>query len=466
MEMTLQEIALALDAEILGKPKARRKVVICTDSRSFQPGQVFWALRGERFDGHDFVDEALSKGGMAAVIDQSWHQEHGKPVRVYLPVGDTRKALLVLAKNYAARFRIPKIAVTGSNGKTTTKEMIAAILRPSGPTLVTQGNLNNDIGVPLTLFELKSTHRYAVVEIGTNHPGEIRPLSEAVHPGLAVITNIGDSHLEHFGSREKVMEEKLSILAGLGERGVLALNVDDPLLANFRGTSKIRLLTFGVHRGQIRAQDLEFSDDGCAGFKVGRTHFRLAVPGKHMVYNALAAIAVGTHLRIPKSQMAEALSRFTGAKNRMQIKKMGPITLLDDCYNANPSSMRAALETLGSFQNASRRIAVLGDMLELGETGPKMHTEIGKSLAEMGVDKVFTFGSLSRFINQGARSKGMSPQSAQHFSDFDLMAGELIHQLGAGDVILVKGSRGMKLERVGEALKGSLPRTLRTREKG
>jgi UDP-N-acetylmuramoyl-tripeptide--D-alanyl-D-alanine ligase len=466
MEVTLQQLADALGITLTARPKGRRRVIVCTDSRNFRRGQVFWALRGERFDGHNFVDEAFQLGGLAAVVDQAWYQQNGKPVNVYVPVGDTRKALLTLGKSYAARFRIPKIAVTGSNGKTTTKEMIASILRSAGPTMVTQGNLNNDIGVPLTLFELKSSHRYAVIEMGTNHPGEIKPLSDATAPTIAVITNIGDSHLEHFGSRDKVLEEKLTITSGLGDRGVLVINVDDPLLAAIRPNSRLRLLTFGIQRGTIRAQDVTFGEDGCAKFRVGRTVFRLAVPGLHMVYNALAAIAVGVQLRIPKSAMADALARFIGAKNRMQIKRLGPITLIDDCYNANPSSTRAALETLGNFTAATRRVAVLGDMLELGEAGPHLHSEIGKTLVEMGVDSLFTFGNLSRHINQAAREKGLSAKSAQHFSDFDLMAGELIQQIRPGDVLLVKGSRGMKLERVGDVLKAAVPQMIRSQEKG
>jgi UDP-N-acetylmuramoyl-tripeptide--D-alanyl-D-alanine ligase len=470
MEMTLKEIAEALGADLVipKTPKRRQpsKVALCTDSRAFRKGQVFWALRGENFDGHRFVAEAFEKGGIAAVVEKNWQELNGNPVHVYVPVGDTRKALLTLGKAYAAKFKIPKIAVTGSNGKTTTKEMIAAILRQVGPTLVTQGNLNNDIGVPLTLFELKSNHKFAVVEMGTNHPGEIKPLSDAAAPTISVITNIGDSHLEHFGSREKVLEEKLTVASGLGDRGVLVLNVDDPLLANVKASSKVKLLTFGIHRGQIRAQDVVLGEDGCARFKLGRTAFRLAVPGMHMVYNALAAIAVGVQLRIPKSVMAEALSRFAGAKNRMQVKKLGPVVLLDDCYNANPSSMRAALETLGNFQSASRRVAILGDMLELGDASQRLHSEIGRQIAEMGVDQLFTFGQMSRHINQAAREKGLAPRAAVHFSDFELLAGELAKSIRPGDVVLVKGSRGMKLERVGETLKVIVPQWMRARERG
>ncbi|MDB5049280.1 MAG: murF [Fibrobacteres bacterium] len=454
-----------LDAKIQGKHRGSKAVRLCTDSRALKSGQVFWALKGENFDGHVFANEAFTKGGYAAVVDEQWLLENGKPVNVYIPVKDTNLALLDLARAYAAKFRIPKIAVTGSNGKTTTKDMIARVLAMVGPTLSTQGNFNNQVGVPLTLFELKKTHKFAVIEMGTNHPGEIAPLSLCTKPTIAVITNIGYSHLEHFGSKEKVREEKLTITAGFGApkgtpksrasdvKGTLILNVDDPLLAQVKANSRQKLLTFGIDRGQIRPADLAFNDDGCATFRIGRTKFRLQVPGRHNVYNALAAIAVGTQLRIPKALIAEALGAFTASKNRMQVKRLPGLTVLDDCYNANPSSMKSALATLGAFRVPGRRVAVLGDMLELGPEGDKLHKEMGHYLVEMGVDELFTFGNSSRHINSGAREKGLPRSRAHHFSDFDLMTEELMRFLVSGDVVLVKASRGMKLERVFEFLK-------------
>jgi UDP-N-acetylmuramoyl-tripeptide--D-alanyl-D-alanine ligase len=386
-------------------------------------------------------------------------------VNVYIPVKDTNLALLELAREYAARFRIPKIAVTGSNGKTTTKDMIARVLAKVGPTLSTQGNFNNQVGVPLTLFELKRSHRFAVIEMGTNHPGEIAPLSLATRPSIAVVTNIGYSHLEHFGSKERIRDEKLTITAGFGgakgssgvrgpeAKGTLILNVDDPLLAGVKASSRQKLLTFGIDRGQIRPADLTFDDDGCASFRIGRTRFRLRVPGRHNVYNALAAIAVGVQLRIPKALIAEALEAFTASKNRMQVKRLPGLTVLDDCYNANPSSMKSALATLGGFRGNGRRVAVLGDMLELGPEWDNLIREMRQYLVEMGVDELFTFGASSRHINAGAREKGLPRSRAHHFSDFDLMCEELMRYLRSGDVVLVKASRGMKLERVFEFLK-------------
>jgi UDP-N-acetylmuramoyl-tripeptide--D-alanyl-D-alanine ligase len=331
MELKLAELAALLGTRVVGKHRGAKAVSLCTDSRALKKGQVFWALKGEKFDGHKFANEAFKSGGYAAVVDESWMQENAIPVNVYIPVNDTNQALLDLAREYAAKFRIPKIAVTGSNGKTTTKDMITRVLATAGPTLSTQGNFNNQVGVPLTLFELKSRHRYAVIEMGTNHPGEIAPLSVCARPSIAVVTNIGYSHLEHFGSKEKIRDEKLTITAGFGSpKGILILNVDDPLLAEVKANTRQKLVTFGIDRGQIRPADLAFNDDGCASFRIGRTRFQLQVPGRHNVYNALAAIAVGVQLRIPKSEIASALRAFTASKNRLQLKKLPGLTVLDE----------------------------------------------------------------------------------------------------------------------------------------
>jgi UDP-N-acetylmuramoyl-tripeptide--D-alanyl-D-alanine ligase len=446
-------MAALLGTAVQGKARASKRVSLCTDSRALKRGQVFWALKGGNFDGHKFANEVFEKGGYAAVVDQEWLDKNGKPVNVYVPVKDTNAALLALGRAYAAKFRIPKVAVTGSNGKTTTKDMIVRVLSRAGATLGTQGNYNNHVGVPLTLFELKKAHRFAVIEMGMNHPGEIQVLSECAQPTVAVVTNIGDAHLEHFGTREAIRDEKLAITAGMQGKGVLVLNVDDPLLSGTRATSRYKLLTYGIDRGQVRPEDLAFDAAGCASFRIGRTRFRLQVPGRHNVYNALAAIAVGIHHRIPKAGIAEALAGFTASKNRGQLKRIGGLTVLDDCYNANPSSTRTSLATLGGMRTQGRRIAVLGDMLELGGEGERLHREVGNYLVEMGVDELFTFGSLSRHINQGARDKGMPRNKAHHFADFDLMCGELLKSVSAGDVVLVKASRGMRLERVFEFLK-------------
>ena len=457
MELTLRQMAALLGAPVVGKipaTLARRRITIGTDSRAMKPGTVFWALRGENFDGHAFVEQAFQTGGEAAVVEKEWLDQRGRPARVYIPVGNTQEALTALASSYAARFRIPKVAITGSNGKTTTKEMIAAVLRRAGKVLATEGNFNNHVGLPLTLFGLRSQHRYAVLEMGMSNPGEIAALSRTARPGLAVVTNIGLAHLETMGSREAIRDEKLSIIAGFPEgRGTLFLNVDDPMLCDFRPPAKVRVVTFGIERGTVRPTDLRLGPDGCATFRIGRTAFRLTIPGLHNVYNALAAVAVGLHLRVPKSEIAAALSAVAPPKFRMQVRRFHGLTVIDDCYNANPTSVRAALTTLASQETRGRRVAILGDMLELGREAGRLHTEIGHYLAEMGVDELFTFGELSRHINQGARSKGMPRRSAHHYADFDLMMADLAGLLAPGDTLLVKGSRGMRLERVAETLK-------------
>jgi len=453
MELSVADIAKLLKVPLIGPKPTRRQAEISTDSRAFQAGEVFWALRGSNFDGHAFVEESFKMGGVAAVVEREWYEQNGRPARVYVPVGDTQQALQSLAHAYAARFRIPKIAITGSNGKTTTKDMIASVLRRVGKTLATEGNYNNHIGVPLTLFGLRKTHRFAVLEMGTSNPGEIRVLSEIAQPTLAVVTNIGWSHLENFGTKEAIRDEKVTITAGFAKPGTLFLNVDDPLLCDIPSEPGRRVVTFGVHRGQIRPDDLQLGPDGCASFRIGRTVFQLTVPGLHNVYNALAAIAVCMHLRIPKSTVAAALASFSPPKFRMQVKKLGSVTILDDCYNANPSSMRSALSTLAALETTGRRVAVLGDMLELGPDSEKLHGEVGNYLMEMGVDELYTFGNLSRHLNQGARDKGLPRKNAHHFADFDLMMAELASDLKPGDVVLVKASRGMRLERVQESLK-------------
>lgn len=458
MELTLAQLAALLGTTVRGKPGSpRRRIEVCTDSRNMGPGKVFWALRGAAFDGHAFVEQGFEKGGEAAVVEQEWLSGNGNPTRVYVPVGDTQEALTALAQAYAARFRIPKVAVTGSNGKTTTKDMIAAVLRKAGKVHATEGNFNNHIGLPLTLFGLRSQHRYAVLEMGMSNPGEIAALSRIAAPSYAVVTNIGLAHLEGMGSREAIRDEKLSIIAGFpGGRGTLFLNVDDPMLCDFRPPAKVRLVTFGIERGTVRATDVVLGSDGCASFRVGRTAFRLTVPGLHNVYNALAAIAVGLQLRVPKADIAAALATVAPPRNRMQVRHIHGITVLDDCYNANPTSMRAALSTLAATETEGRRIAVLGDMLELGKESSRLHVEAGHYLAEMGVDELFTFGTASRQINQGARSKGMSRRRTHHYADLDLMLADLAGLLQPGDTLLVKGSRGMRLERVSEALRTRL----------
>jgi UDP-N-acetylmuramoyl-tripeptide--D-alanyl-D-alanine ligase len=453
LELRMAELQELMDVQAVGgKLRADRKVKIETDSRSLTKGSVFWVLKGENFDGHAFVEGAFEKGVIAAVVDKSWFEQEAKPGRIYLPVEDTHQAILALAGRYARRFRIPRVAVAGANGKTTTKEMIAAVLSRRGRVVATQANHNNHVGVPLTLFRINSVHDYAVIEAGTSNPGEIAPLSRAIAPSCAVLTNIGPEHLERFGDLAGVRKEELQITAGMEAGSTLFVNADDPNLANVRTTRRYRVLGYGIRRGAVRPTELAFDENGCASFKIGRTRFRLGVPGVHNVYNALAAISVGMIHRVPKGEISRALSEFLAVPGRMNVIETSGLKVLDDCYNANPASLRAAVEILAQMRCDGRRIAVLGDMLELGESAVELHRSCGAFLAEMDLDQLLCVGPLGAQLATGARKAGMASKRIQHFETLESLVTVLLEVVEEKDCVLVKGSHGMKLEKVVKAL--------------
>lgn len=448
------EVLDFLETESVGGAIRRdRKVGICTDTRAIGEGDVFWVLKGERFDGHAFVETAFGKGGIAAVVDRKWLEQGFVPSRVYVPVDDTGTAFLKLAGRHAARFRIPRVAIAGSNGKTTTKEMVARVMSLKGACHRTQANLNNQVGVPMTLLGIDGSHRSAVVEMGTSSPGELEPLSRAVQPTCAVLTNIGHEHMEFFKTLEAVRDEELKVSAGLRTGGVLVLNADDPYLQRVRTNSRFRVQTYGIHKGQVRPAELRYDENGCASFRVGRTPFRLGVPGVHNVYNALAAIAVGITHRIPKGRIAQALASFQAVEGRMNVIGASGFRIVDDCYNANPPSVRSALSILAGMACTGRRIAVLGDMLELGDESAELHRSIGAWAGEMDVDRLWCVGPLSREIAAEARRKGLSKSRVRHFADKSALEAALVEEVGEGDIVLVKASHGLRLDTVVARLK-------------
>jgi UDP-N-acetylmuramoyl-tripeptide--D-alanyl-D-alanine ligase len=455
LDLTLNvgEMCEILEAPLVGGSKAllRRKVKLCLDSREAGPGTIFWPLVGLRFDAHEFISQVMEKGALMSVMNEAMVTKI--PVQVHVPVQDTGAALLKLARGYQRRFKVKKIAITGSNGKTTTKDMMLAVLSGKFDTMATEGNHNNQIGVPMTLFRLKHSHEACIVEMGTNSIGEIRPLSLACEPNIAVITNVGHSHLEGLGSVENIYKEKASIAQGLQPGGTLVVNADDPFLCKLRSTTRYNVVTFGVKRGQFKPQDLSWNEDACARFRIGRTQFQLTVPGVHNLYNALATIAVATTMNVPKSAMAKGLNEFRASRMRMEIHRCKGFQVVADCYNANPSSMKMALETVGSVESAGRRIAVLGDMLELGEQAASLHEEIGKRVPQMDFQWLCTFGPLAENIRKGAIVSGMPQERALHFSTRAEIVDFLNEELQQGDIVLVKGSRGMKLEEVVEGLR-------------
>ncbi len=452
LDITIAELCEILESSPVGLSAraAKRKVKLCFDSREAGPGLIFWPLKGARFDAHSFIPEVMKKGALMSIMDAGRAEE--SLADVYIPVDDSNQAMLKLARGYQRLFNVKKIAVTGSNGKTTTKEMLKSVLSAQFKTMATEGNLNNQIGVPKTLFRLKHSDEVAVVEMGTNAPGEIHPLSMAVEPDIAVITNVGASHLEHLQDLDHVFKEKVTITDGLKKNGLLVVNADDPRLSKLRTNKSYRVLTFGIKRGVIKPEDLTWDANACASFKIGRTEFHLSVPGIHNVYNALATIAVATSLRMPKSVIADALEKFHAANMRMEIRNGVGIKVVSDCYNANPSSTRMALQTIGAITNAGRKIAILGDMFELGDKAEELHREIGELVPQMKFDMLVAVGKLSKNTQKGAIASGMDKDSAVHFETVEEAMEFLSENVHFGDVLLVKGSRGMKMEQVVDKL--------------
>lgn len=431
---------------------------VSTDTRSLVPGQVFIALVGEHFDGHEHIDAAFAAGASAAIV------ERGSPVlaarvsgRTYtgplLVVDSPLRALGRLARWHRRRFDIPVVAVTGSAGKTTAKEMIAAVLGTRYTVLTTPDNENNEIGVPRALLGLTPAHGAAVIEMGARHTGDIAYLCRIAQPTIGVLLNIGTAHLEVFGSVERVAKAKGELLDFIVDESYVALvNADDCVIAGEAMRTKGRLLGFGWSReSHFSGEGLVLDQEGCGHFSLQNTSFHLRIPGRHNAHNALAAAAAGVQCGISLSQAAAALADFEPVSMRSEILRKGGIRVINDCYNANPGSVRAALDLMAEMPADGRRIAVLGDMLELGEDAAALHEEIGR-YAAAHVDVLLGTGPLSTHMVQGALAAGLPTGQAEHFIDRDSLMRRLKCTAGPGDVVLVKGSRGMQLEAVVDQL--------------
>lgn len=472
-QFTVEEIREVIGAKVLtsdgagwAKQRVRR---LSLDSRSLRQGDLFVAVEGDRFDGHEFVGKALSQGAVGAIVRDSFDMRQlamprrVKPTKpVVLGVRDPIVAYQQLAAHHRSRFQIPVVAVTGSNGKTTTKEMVASVLAQRWTILKTEGNLNNRLGVPQTLFRLTDRHEGAVIEMGVDNLGQTTRLCEIAKPTIGIITNIGPDHLEFFGSLEGSAQAKAELLDLLPSDGTAVLNADDPYYEYLAARAKCPVVSFGLSpRANVRADALR--SDGRNG-----TTFRLQLPGKrrhttvhirvqgeHNVTNALAAGAVGMVLGLPGSAIAEGLARFRPAAMRSQVIVSRGVKIIVDCYNANPASMQAAVQLLAQAGAGQKTVAVLGDMLELGPDAVRMHEEVGACVARHGIDRLVTCGTLARSLAEGAIRAGMESHRVQTMADASEAAaavGELVH---AGDVVLVKASRGMKLELVVDALQRS-----------
>lgn len=416
---------------------------VSTDTRDLPNGCLFVALRGARFDGHHFVKQAIDAGAVAAVTEV--------PIAdcPCLVVENTGKALLEIASFYRSKFHPMLVSVTGSVGKTTTKEMIACVLGSQFRTLKTQGNLNNEIGMSKTLLRLDDCHEAAVIEMGMSHFGEISRLSRTSKPTIGVITNIGYSHIENLKTQEGILQAKLEILDGMMPDAPLVVNGDDVLLEPLHRKLDRRVITYGMQneKAEIRAVNLVRKSDTTAFDVLEKdgTRYPVELPcvGDHNVMNALAAFCVGRLAKIPPEQICTALAQYHTVGLRQNIYRRGAYTIIADCYNASPDSMRAALTVLQEMSCKGRRVAVLGDMLELGEMSRQLHTLVGEMVAECEVDALFCLGKESFYLAQRA---AMLAVSVYHTEDPRELCCVMRQYLRQGDVVLFKASRGMHLE--------------------
>ena len=444
---------------------------VCTDSRLVQPGDLFIAVAGDKFDGHKFVAEVAAKGVAAVMVekaragdlqspsDASSTADGGckPPAPAVIAVANTRAAYAQLAARYRQDFDIPVIAVGGSNGKTTTKDLIAAVLRERGPALWSEASFNNDIGVPHTLLQLEQRHTSAVLEVGTNHPDELAPLVRIIQPRFGVITSIGREHLEFFGDLNGVAQEEGWLAELLPSDGVLFVNGDCPEMDAIAARTQARVVRVGFGpRNDWRASDVRFDGHGVT-FQVRSPHdafsgaYRIGLLGRHQVLNALLAGAVGTEVGLTSEQVRRALAGCTPPKMRLQLWEANGVRVLDDAYNANADSMIAALQTLHDLPCAGRRVAVLGDMAELGAHSVAAHIEVGRRAAELGVNRLFAVGKMAGHLAGAARAAGLS--AVTEIADV-AGAGETVRrELLPGDVVLLKASRSTRLERVGDVIR-------------
>jgi UDP-N-acetylmuramoyl-tripeptide--D-alanyl-D-alanine ligase len=441
---------VAVQALPSGGPPVR---AVCTDTRHMEEGSLFVPIRGENFDGHAFLAQAAAGGAIAALVDAV---PKAPPADLPLiKVRDTLRALGHLARHVRLSFRGKVVAVAGSNGKTSTKRLIDAALSSRLRGSMSPKSFNNNIGVPLAIFPADPQDDYLVLEIGTNHHGEIRPLADMSLPDIAVITNCVAEHLEGLDDLEGVRRENTSIIGGLNSRGTLIVNGDDPELIKAVSNWTGRRITFGVNPGNdLFAADIHCQETGTT-FNLGRSAQRVFVPmlGRHAAVNALAAIAVARTMGLPDEAMIDGIAKTQNAEMRLQLTHVGDVTILNDAYNANPSSMKAALETLISLPAAGRRVAVLGEMRELGQASEKYHREVGGFVGKLGkIQTLVCIGGGGQWIAQAAGEAGFASTAIHRFPDAKAAAAVVPGLLRRGDLVLLKASRSVQLEAVADAI--------------
>jgi len=449
--LPLITIATMCGGQMVAGDGAAMGTRVTTDSRRIQAGDVFFALVGERFDAHDFVGQVAAAGAAAVVVSRLPEQAAALGCAV-IEVGDTLVALQNLAREHRQLLKALIVGITGSNGKTSTKDMISAVLRKKYSVFATEGNLNNHIGVPLTLLSMDESHDCGVVEMGMNHFGEIKVLADIALPDAAIITNVGVAHIEFLGSRAGIAKEKGTLAEAVPETGVVVLNANDEFTEDIATRCVAMVIRAGVGTGEVKATILESTAEGTR-FSLnfgGKADAELVLPvaGEHMVGNATLAAACAWHHGVSPQDIADALGEAKLTKGRLQIKKVEGVTFLDDSYNANPDSMRAGLKTLAGIQVPGRRFAVLGRMGELGPHAESGHREVGEYAAGLDLAGLFTVGSGEAASIGEAAGKASPSLLRQHFATHAECAGHLKEWLQEGDAVLLKGSRSTAMEQV------------------
>ncbi len=455
---TIAELATITGGRIIGQASGE-VCGVSTDSRSLAAHELFVPLTGERFDGHDYLDVAAKRYAGACLCAESWLQRHTPPATLTcIGVRDTLRALGDLAAAYRKRFALTMIGVTGSNGKTTTKEMLASILGLLDPGLKTSGNLNNLIGLPQMLFQLKPEHCWAVLEMGMSEPGEIDRLAEIAQPAIGIVLNAFPAHLQSMGSVEAVAQAKGELLHRIQDGGLAVINADDHRIASLAQNPSARRISFGIKRGEVRAEEIRSLGVTGQEFKLvtpkGSTVIRLKALGLHSVSNALAAAAALLEATSLET-IARGLEEFTPYNGRFRPERLsGDRILIDDSYNANPASCAAALKTLQEIKGTRQTLVALGDMLELGENEQELHRQLGEQAAAVA-DRLYLLGPLSSATREGALAAGMPAEAILSADSHDDIAADIIARLTADTLLLVKGSRGMQMEKIAAAVRAA-----------
>ena len=446
--LTLAQIAAFAGGTVATGDPGAMILRVSTDSRTLQAGDLFVPLRGENFDGHKFIQQAAERGAVGAMVEESW-RENGPENFGLIRVADTLVGYQTLAANYRASLPLKVIAITGSNGKTSTKDFVAATLTRKFRVTKTEGNFNNHVGLPQTMLAANREDEIAVWEIGMNHPGEIAALAKLAAADVAIITNVGIAHIEFMGSREAIAEEKGALAEGVAANGTVILNADDAFTESIAKRTHAKIILAGIENGSVRATDITQHSTG-SEFTIlegaHRCRAQLPVPGSHMVQNAMLAVAAGRVFGLSLEECAVGLASTPLTKARLQIRDIDGIQFIDDSYNANPDSMKAALRTLVELDADGRRIAVLGEMGELGAESERGHRDVGEAAADLRIDELIAVGGIGAAIAHAAKKAGLEKSVAV---DSPKEAAELLEGSAApGDLVLIKGSRSARMERV------------------